>query len=111
MLAALSQRTAEQDCAFRAAYNFITHRSGGKVIRNSATLCARGGRHRGPRGPAINMKIFDIPQSGKTGQMVSCKIGKYGVPRAGSRVIIRTLQQINGWEDIPKQMNAIVPAA
>lgn len=37
-------------------------------------------------------------------------VGKFGVPRAGSRVFIRTLQQINGWEDLPKQTSAIVPA-
>ena len=36
-------------------------------------------------------------------------VGKFGVPRAGSRVFIRTLQQINGWEDLPKQTSAIVP--
>ena len=37
-------------------------------------------------------------------------VGKFGVPRAGSRVFIRTLQQINGWEDLPKQTSAFVPA-
>ena len=37
-------------------------------------------------------------------------VGKFGVPRAGPRVFIRTLQQVNGWEDLPKQTSTIVPA-
>jgi hypothetical protein len=31
------------------------------------------------------------------------------VPPAGTRVCIRTVQQINGWEDLPKQTSAVVP--
>ena len=31
-------------------------------------------------------------------------------PPVGTRVFIRTRQQINGWEDAPKQTNALVPA-
>lgn len=38
-------------------------------------------------------------------------VAKYGVPPVGSQVCIRTRQQINGWEDLPKQTNAIVPKA
>jgi hypothetical protein len=38
-------------------------------------------------------------------------VGKFGVPEVGSRVFIRTRQHINGWEDIPEQISAIVPAA
>ena len=33
----------------------------------------------------------------------------YGVPPAHMRVFIQTVQQINGWKDIPKQTTAIVP--
>ena len=36
-------------------------------------------------------------------------VAKYGTPRAGLQVFIRTRQQINGWEDAPKQTSAIVP--
>ena len=36
---------------------------------------------------------------------------KYGSPRAGSKVFVRVNQNINGWEDIPSQFSAIVPAA
>jgi hypothetical protein len=38
-------------------------------------------------------------------------VAKYGVPPAGSRVFIRTFQVINGWEDLPEQLSALVPAA
>jgi len=35
---------------------------------------------------------------------------KHGVPKAGSRIIIRTRQQVNGWRDLPKRTDAIVPS-
>ena len=38
-------------------------------------------------------------------------VAKYGVPQAGLQVFIRTRQQINGWEDAPRQVSAIVPKA
>src|ERR1039457_7028604 len=34
---------------------------------------------------------------------------KYGVPWPGSRVIITTQQQLNGWRDIPRRLDVIVP--
>jgi hypothetical protein len=37
--------------------------------------------------------------------------GRYGVPRAGSRVFIQTFQLIDGWEDLTEQVSAIVPSA
>jgi hypothetical protein len=37
-------------------------------------------------------------------------VGKYDKPPAGSRVVIQTSQVINGWEDLPEQTSAIVPA-
>ena len=36
-------------------------------------------------------------------------VARYGAPPVGSQVFIRTRQQINGWEDQPKQTSAIVP--
>lgn len=36
---------------------------------------------------------------------------RYGVPPAGSRIFIRTVQVANGWEDFPKDTTAIVPKA
>jgi hypothetical protein len=38
-------------------------------------------------------------------------VDRFGVPPAGQRIFIRTLQQIDGWEDSPAQTTAIVPAA
>lgn len=38
-------------------------------------------------------------------------VDRFGVPPAGQRIFIRTLQQIDGWEDSPVQTTAIVPAA
>jgi hypothetical protein len=36
-------------------------------------------------------------------------VARYGVPRVGLQIFIRTRQQINGWEDAPKQVSAIAP--
>jgi hypothetical protein len=38
-------------------------------------------------------------------------VGKYGVPPVGLRVFIQTMQQIDGWQDLPEQISSIVPAA
>jgi hypothetical protein len=35
--------------------------------------------------------------------------GKFGMPSPGQRVFIRTRQLIDGWEDEPKETNALVP--
>jgi len=36
-------------------------------------------------------------------------VAKYGPPPAGSRVFIETVQQINGWQDLPQRFSARVP--
>jgi hypothetical protein len=36
-------------------------------------------------------------------------VDKYGVPPVGKRVFIPTRQQVNGWQDSPKQTTAVVP--
>jgi hypothetical protein len=36
-------------------------------------------------------------------------VARYGLPPPGMQVCIRTQQQINGWEDTPRQTSAIVP--
>jgi hypothetical protein len=38
-------------------------------------------------------------------------LAKWPVVPVGSRIFIRTVQQINGWEDLPVQTSAIVPPA
>jgi hypothetical protein len=37
-------------------------------------------------------------------------VAKYGVPPVSARVFIRTRQTANGWEDLQKDTNAVVPA-
>ncbi|MCX6925310.1 MAG: hypothetical protein NT154_19180 [Verrucomicrobia bacterium] len=36
-------------------------------------------------------------------------VARFGALRADRRVFIRTLQQINGWKDLPKQTTAVAP--
>jgi hypothetical protein len=48
---------------------------------------------------------------GGVGDITDRYVARYGVPPAGTQVVIRTCQQINGWEDIPRQTSAIVPFA
>jgi hypothetical protein len=36
---------------------------------------------------------------------------RYGSPTVGKKVFVRVNQNINGWEDVPRQFSAIVPAA
>ena len=38
-------------------------------------------------------------------------VKRYGVPAAGRAIFIRTRQHINGWNDPPKQVRAIVRGA
>ena len=35
---------------------------------------------------------------------------KYGAPPAGKKVYVQVNQFINGWEDLPVEFSAIVPA-
>ena len=37
-------------------------------------------------------------------------LAKWPVVPVGSRIFIRTVQQINGWQDLPMQVSAIVTA-
>ena len=37
-------------------------------------------------------------------------VPRYGVPKAGTAIWIRTSQHINGWTDVPKVVRARVPA-
>ncbi len=38
-------------------------------------------------------------------------VARFGVPPAGKRIFIQTVQQINSWRDRPKTTTARVPAA
>jgi hypothetical protein len=58
------------------------------------------------------MKAKGFLQSLTTGAMVirSPYVKRFEVPAPGQRVFIRTRQLINGWEDEPKETNALVQA-
>jgi hypothetical protein len=38
-------------------------------------------------------------------------VARYGVPKAGKAIWIRTCQHIDGWTDVPKVARTLVPAA
>ncbi|MGD0260457.1 MAG: hypothetical protein ABSD29_11615 [Verrucomicrobiota bacterium] len=38
-------------------------------------------------------------------------VARFGVPPVNERVFIQTVQQINGWKDLPKRTTFVVPAA
>ena len=46
---------------------------------------------------------------GGVSDITSMFVAKYGPPPAGSRVFIETVQQINGWQDLPQRFSARVP--
>jgi hypothetical protein len=54
--------------------------------------------------------LLPAPVRGVT-DITDLYVARYGVPRPGMRVCIRTQQQINGWDDLPKQTSAVVPKA
>lgn len=51
------------------------------------------------------------PAVGNVSDITDLYVKKYGKPPVGSRVFICTRQIINGWQDHPKNTNAIVPRA
>jgi hypothetical protein len=54
--------------------------------------------------------LGELPEpDGRVSDITDIYVARYGVPRVGLQVFIRTRQQINGWEDAPKQTSAIVP--
>ena len=70
-----------------------------------------------PRGAGVSyvdhftiLGVIPAPNRGVS-EITDLFVGKYGVPRAGSRVFIQVFQVSNGWDDLPVQMSAIVPAA
>jgi len=53
--------------------------------------------------------VLPAPEAGFS-DITALYVAKYGVPRVESRIVIRTVQQINGWRDLPRQTTALVPA-
>jgi hypothetical protein len=50
------------------------------------------------------------PSSGAI-DITSAYTGRYGSPAVGKKVFVKVVQNINGWEDVPRAFSAIVPAA
>ena len=55
------------------------------------------------------MKIRDVPQTGTIGENITY-LAKFHLLPVGQRIFIRTVQQINGWRDLPKSISARIPA-
>jgi hypothetical protein len=49
--------------------------------------------------------------AGETADINDLYAAKFGVPSAGKRVFVRTVQQINGWQAPPQTSSARVPPA
>ena len=65
-------------------------------------------------GSLLSVRDFTIlgllpAASGGASEITDMYAKKYGIPREGSRVFIRTNQEIDGWEDAFKQTSAVVP--
>ena len=54
--------------------------------------------------------LLPSPEAGYS-DFTALYVAKYGVPPVESKVFVRTVQQLNGWRDLPRQAFAIVPAA
>ena len=54
--------------------------------------------------------LVPAPEAGFS-DITTLYVAKYGVPPADSKVFVRTVQQINGRRDLPRQAFAIVPAS
>ena len=50
-------------------------------------------------------------EAGETADINALYAARFGVPPAGKRVFIRTVQQINGWQDRPQTFSARVSPA
>jgi hypothetical protein len=57
-----------------------------------------------------NLDVMPDPEGGLS-DITDLFVKKYGVPRVGLKVFIQTVQQIDGWRDLPQQLSAIVPEA
>jgi hypothetical protein len=55
-----------------------------------------------------NLGLLPAPTGGFS-NITELYVAKYGVPPVGTRVVIRVRQQVNGWDDYPKAISAVVP--
>jgi len=80
-------------------------------VRHTLVLATRPGSA-GASFPGRFVFIGLLPDPvGDISDITALYVARYGVPPANTRVFIQTVQQINGWKDIPKQTTAVVPPA
>jgi hypothetical protein len=77
----------------------------GTMLRG-APPCSQG---RSVSPEAVFLGTLDAPVSNAIDISTAYK-GRYGSPKVGSKVFVKINQNINGWEDVPRQFWAIVPA-
>ena len=68
--------------------------------------------------PASDLNVDHYPflgvlpeQAGETADINALYAARFGLPPAGKRVYIQTVQQINGWQDRPQTFSVRVPPA
>ena len=54
--------------------------------------------------------VLPAPTAGSC-NITSLYTARYGSPPVGTKVFVRVNQNIDGWEDVPVELSAIVPAA
>jgi hypothetical protein len=57
----------------------------------------------------VILGLLPAPEAGFS-DITKLYVDRFGEPPVGTRVFICTTQQIDGWQDVPKKTNAIVPA-
>ena len=55
-------------------------------------------------------RVLPAPAQGSC-DITSLYRARYGSPAVGTKVFVRVNQNIDGWEDVPVETSAIVPAA
>jgi hypothetical protein len=78
----------------------------GTMLRGAAP-CSQG-RNVAPG--VVYLGTLDSPVNNAIDISTAYK-ARYGSPAVGKKVFVRVNQNINGWEDVPRQFSAIVPAA
>jgi hypothetical protein len=78
----------------------------GSMLRGAAPCSA--GRDVAPN--VVYLGTLDSPVGGAI-NITAAYTARYGSPAAGKKVFVKVNQNVDGWEDTPRQFWAIVPAA
>lgn len=96
----------------------ITHSRGGVALKLSVPTAPTGtvlvwGTAPGSAGASFPGRFTFLgllpDPAGGVSDITKLYVAKYGVPPVTKRVFIQTRQQMNGWQDAPKQTTAVVP--